>query len=211
MHGKTQSKLLHYYNEVQNRDGLINESYYAYLLIQDANNAKERNELLPTIVKNPYYSYLFIKNFNPTDKELNYALESIKKDIKCSHLFMINCNPNEEQIKELFEIVLNDSNYAFLTVKFCKLSYEYKKMFYDKYNDFYLNEFKADDFYIYCLLLRDLITDKDKETLIQKIYDEQNATLAKSLLEKNHLNLSEELIDILESIFIIKNLTEKED
>lgn len=183
---------------------LYDESYYAYLLMFDANNISERKKLLKSIIKTPDIAVLFNKNFKPNKWEKEITIKSILEDIDACYKYLTECNPMDSYRKNAFEMILNDPEYCYKTVQSNILNEDEIKLIYNKYQKKYF-EMSGNNYIEYCLLFKNYISKLEKQKLVEVIYSTQDKLNAKKVL--NEIQLSETLIDILESILIIDNLS----
>ncbi len=176
-----------------------NSSFYAYLMIDGVSNI-EREKLIKNIIKDSNASYLFLKNCKYDDEEEEKAFDAIKKDLKTSFDFLKNCEPKENQRNEIFGILISDIDYSYLMLKTKLLNLEEIKIFYDCYNDFYINN-NIDIYIEYCLLVKKILTKNDKKILVDKVYNLKDAKLSQLILNSD-LKFSYDQIEKLQSIIL---------
>jgi hypothetical protein len=188
-----------------NNDDNYQDAYIAYLQIFDANNRKERKELLKRIILDPHVTVLFFKNCNPNETEQEIAFDSISNDIDSTFLFLKECNPDGNYREEALKILLCVDDYALAAVRLCQLSSEERQSIYQKYCNKWNLTTDLKEYFDYCILFQDLLAVEEIELLVDMIYENNDDIKAEYILT-NNFPLSDSLKDKLESLFIIKKL-----
>lgn len=181
------------------------QAYYAYLMIFDANNRKERKELLNKIIFDPHISVLFWKNCNPNDEEMALAFDSIGNDIDSTFLFLKECKPEGYYRNEAMKILLCVDDFAYMAAKNCELDSNEVKEIYKKFSERWSETNNLQEYFDYCKLFQQYLTNEEVETLINMVYENQDEIIAEYIIT-NDFKLSDSQIDKLESLFIIKKL-----
>lgn len=183
-------------------------SYFAYLQIFDANNRRERKDLLKKVLLNPYVSYLFTYNCTPNDNELDLAFNSIVNDPKSCFLFLKNANFGEKYRPQVINTILDDFSYSYKAVQECNLNTEERKMIFDKYRPNLVQADSFDNYFQYCTTFHDLIDEQDMNKLVNQVYEKQDQKMIQKVLNSN-VPLTEDMRDKLESVLVISSLGAK--
>ncbi len=180
-------------------------AYIAYLQMFDANNRKERKELLKQIILDPHVAVLFFKNCYPNESEQEIAFDSISNDIDSTFSFLKECNPEGKYRDEALAILLCVDDYAYAAAKVCQLSAEERQSIYKKYSNRWNLTEDLQEYFDYCMLFQDLLVQEEIELLVEMIYSSCDIIKAETLLTSSFV-ISDYLRDKLESIFIINKL-----
>lgn len=191
--------------EIKLNDDNYQIAYIAYLQIFDANNRKERKELLQKIVLDSHVTVMFCKNCHPNETELEIAFDSISNDIDSTFMFLKECSPEGKYREESLRILLCVDDYAFAAAKTCKLSPEERQSIYSKYSHKWNLTTDLQEYYDYCMLFQDMLLPEEIELLVEMVYTNGDSIKAEALLIGS-LKISDYLRDKLDSIFIVNKL-----
>ena len=191
--------------KLNEQDDNYQTAYIAYLQMFDANNRKERKELLKRIILDSHVAVMFYKNCNPGEEEQEIAFDSISNDVDSTFFFLRECDPEGKYREEAIKILLCVDDYAYAAARTCKLSSEERQVIYSKYSHKWNLTTDLQEYFDYCTLFQDMLAPEEIELLVEMIYKNGDDVKADILL-KGPFTISDYLKDKLESIFIVNKL-----
>lgn len=180
-------------------------AYIAYLQMFDANNRKERKELLKRIILDSHVAAMFYKNCYPNEMEQEIAFDSISNDVDSTFFFLRECNPEGKYREESIKILLCVDDYAYAAARTCELSSEERQKIYSRYSYKWNLTTDLQEYFDYCMLFQDMLATEEIELLVEMIYENGDNTKAEAILTGPFI-ISDYLRDKLESIFIVNKL-----